>query len=241
MSRTDFRRYGRFEPGRGAAEGGRRLGRVRGLRMAAAGTLGLAVAAGMLPGQAPGSTPDGRLSAQTPFSLPAARAHSQLVSSVPADGASVQDVPETTALTFNEEINPNFAQVVVVSVDGEPRGVDVSTSGATVTASMPRGLGAGRITVRYRVVSKDGHPIEGEISFTAGTGSAGAASTTGLTRSGPEATQAGSSEGSAGSSRPSAQEEGVGFSPWGYPLIGSAALILIGIGVALRKRPRRHS
>ncbi len=151
----------------------------------------------------------------------------------------MQNAPETTALTFNEEINPNFAQVVVVSVDGEPRSVDVSTSGATVTASMPGGLAAGRITVRYRVVSKDGHPIEGEISFTAGTGPAGTlpGQATGSAPGGAADTQADSPE---GASRSPAQEEGASFSPWGYPLVGSAALILIGIGVALRKRPRRH-
>ncbi len=238
MSGTDCRPSDRSEQGRPTVANRRRLMCRRGARVAAAGALGLAVAAGALPGQAPGSAPGGGLAAGTPFALPAAQAHSQLISSVPADGASVQNAPKTTALTFNEQINPNFAQVVVVSVDGEPRSVDVSTSGATVTASMPGGLAAGRITVRYRVVSKDGHPIEGEISFTAETGPAGEASTTDLSKGGAGDTQAVSPE---SASRSSAQEESAGFSPWGYPLVGTVALILIGIGVALRKRPRRHT
>ncbi|MCB1252899.1 MAG: copper resistance protein CopC [Austwickia sp.] len=110
---------------------------------------------------------------------PAASAHSALVSSTPADGATVPTLPDTASLTFNEDISPDFAQIVVQG-SGEPRQATPTVKGPVVSAPLPADIGAGRVVVRYRVVSKDGHPISGEIAFTVGAagGTPGAAGAT---------------------------------------------------------------
>ncbi len=96
-----------------------------------------------------------------------AAAHDVLIGSDPADGASLASAPSQVALQFNSNPQPGFATVAVIGPDGsawqtgEPR-----VEGANVTAGL-RPLGpAGRYEVRYRVVSSDGHPIEGVVAFT---------------------------------------------------------------------------
>jgi methionine-rich copper-binding protein CopC len=95
-------------------------------------------------------------------------AHSALVSSVPAADSTVVDFPMDVTLTFNEELlkvgeeNPNKVEVFDESgvlVSGAP-----VVTGANTTA--PVGInGNGVYTVKYRVVSKDGHVVEDEYQF----------------------------------------------------------------------------
>jgi methionine-rich copper-binding protein CopC len=95
-------------------------------------------------------------------------AHSALVSSVPAADSTVVDFPMDVTLTFNEELlkvgeeNPNKLEVFDESgvlVSGAP-----VVTGANTTA--PVGInGNGVYTVKYRVVSKDGHVVEDEYQF----------------------------------------------------------------------------
>ena len=95
-------------------------------------------------------------------------AHSTLVSSNPAADSTVVDFPMEVTLTFNEELlkvgqeNPNKVEVF------DESGVLVSgasvLSGASIAA--PVGInGNGAYTVKYRVVSKDGHVLEDEYQF----------------------------------------------------------------------------
>lgn len=97
-----------------------------------------------------------------------ATAHAALVSVSPADGEQVVATgPLTVSLTFTEAIDPAFATVVVVDaseavVAAEPTRVD----GATVSQVMQAVPAAGEYRVRFRVVSADGHPVDGESGFT---------------------------------------------------------------------------
>ncbi len=102
------------------------------------------------------------------FLAPSAGAHSTLVSSNPAADSTVVDFPMEVTLTFNEELlkvgqeNPNKVEVF------DESGVLVSgasvLSGASIAA--PVGInGNGAYTVKYRVVSKDGHVVEDEYQF----------------------------------------------------------------------------
>ncbi|HYO86262.1 MAG TPA: copper resistance CopC family protein [Dermatophilaceae bacterium] len=99
-----------------------------------------------------------------------AGAHSQLVRSTPVDGAVLAAVPASVELLFSEDINPNFAQMIVRGPDGAALAIPAPTvTGPTVTATMPQpvsGLPAGTYAAAYRVTSADGHPIAGQISFT---------------------------------------------------------------------------
>ncbi|MBB1057362.1 copper resistance protein CopC [Dietzia sp. B19] len=98
---------------------------------------------------------------------PVAAAHSVLVSVDPQDGATLETSPGEVSLTFNEEINQNFASVAVTTGDdrttlvvGEP-----TVEGETVTVALDD-LADGAYTVGYRVTSADGHVVSGSSVFT---------------------------------------------------------------------------
>jgi methionine-rich copper-binding protein CopC len=102
-------------------------------------------------------------------------AHSQLVESNPADGVSLDAGPSQVALTFNEDMPPGFDVVTVIGPDGKAwQDGQVATSGPIVSVPVAPLGPAGRYQIGYRVVSGDGHPVEGSTSFVltkAGTGS----------------------------------------------------------------------
>jgi len=96
-----------------------------------------------------------------------AGAHDSLVSSDPADGAVLGAPPATVTLEFSGEVIPTGTQVVVTDASGAP--VDAGApevAGTQVVAALPADLPAGAYTVAWRVVSSDGHPIEGALGFT---------------------------------------------------------------------------
>lgn len=99
-----------------------------------------------------------------------ASAHASLVGSDPGDGASIASAPRSITFTFNEAIgNPAF--VAVRAPDGTKVAVsDVSALDSTVTAIVAPSNQKGRYTATYRVVSADGHPVEGTIHWTTTTG-----------------------------------------------------------------------
>ena len=128
----------------------RMSGTLRGLRLFSAVT-GVLIAVGLLFAAAP----------------PAA-AHDQIVSSSPEAGGTVSEVPEQISLTFSGEILTDFSAVIVEVV--APDGQNIASGepiidGTTVTQPVQPGQ-AGLFTVRWRVVSSDGHPISSEHQYT---------------------------------------------------------------------------
>ncbi|MDP9861604.1 MULTISPECIES: copper resistance CopC family protein [Streptosporangium] len=99
----------------------------------------------------------------TAFASPAL-AHDTLKSSDPAKGAKVESLKQVK-LTFSASVR--FPNVVVHTADnvahqdGKP-----VVDGAVVTQALKEDLPPGKYVIAYRVVSSDGHPIEGEIPFT---------------------------------------------------------------------------
>lgn len=93
-----------------------------------------------------------------------AQSHSVLVTSDPEDGSTVDSIENGVTLTFNENIQePAF---VTVSLEGESQSVDAEIEGTNVVAPLAGVVDApGDIVVAYRVVSADGHPIEGIVEF----------------------------------------------------------------------------
>ena len=99
--------------------------------------------------------------------VPTAHAHSELVSSDPADGATLDAPPETVSFTFNEPLLPDFVRFIATDPSGQTGDVPVaSVDGPTATIDWPQAAPGGEWTVSYRVVSQDGHPVEGGITFT---------------------------------------------------------------------------
>jgi len=163
-------------------------------------------------------------------------AHTRLESSDPADKSSVDTAPESVSLTFNEDISAEFASISVVGPDGTNYATGpVSTAGGQVsTAVAPLGP-AGAYEIGYRVVSDDGHPVQGKLAFTLTTPGPAASAPTAApavapaaaptAQAGPPATTAVDPQ---ASSRPS---EGAPIWPW---LVGAVILVAVGAVVALR-------
>ena len=95
-----------------------------------------------------------------------ASAHNVLTSSDPTDGSTLQTAPTTVRLTFDQPVQ-NFEPVVtVIGPDGaryEAGSPQVDST--VVTAAVNPLPAAGAYTIAYRVVSADGHPVQGEIKF----------------------------------------------------------------------------
>lgn len=104
--------------------------------------------------------------ALSPVSAPA---HSVLVRSEPGRNVAVTHAPERVKLWFSERIEPAYAKLSVWSqagtqVDARDAAVD-SNDQALLSVSTPD-LGPGRYTVRYRILSVDGHVVESSFTFT---------------------------------------------------------------------------
>ena len=104
--------------------------------------------------------------ALVPGSVPA---HSILVRSQPAQRAIVTRPPERVQMWFSERLEPAYASASVWNeagkqVDAGDAKVDASDP-ALLSVSTPN-LGPGRYTVRYRVLSVDGHVLESSYGFT---------------------------------------------------------------------------
>ncbi len=129
--------------------GGRRPGSVRARLGAALGVLGLGallVVAG----------------------APAAQAHNALRETSPADGSTVPYTPDRVTLTFDAPATALGTELVVTAADGTvvsagPAELVDSTVAQPLAGTLP----AGAYTVRWRVTSADGHPIEGTFGFVA--------------------------------------------------------------------------
>jgi methionine-rich copper-binding protein CopC len=100
-----------------------------------------------------------------------ASAHAALVGSDPKDGSSQASAPQRITFTFNENIG--HAQVAGQAPDGSALRVSaVKTLDHTVSATIADPGQRGKYSLSYRVVSADGHPVSGTVSFTTTAGRA---------------------------------------------------------------------
>jgi methionine-rich copper-binding protein CopC len=96
-------------------------------------------------------------------------AHAYLIRSVPAARTTVARSPERVQLWFNERLEPAYSRVSVWSRDGkrvDAADVAVAVDEPTRLSVAVPALPAGAYTVKYRVLSVDGHVVEGEFVFT---------------------------------------------------------------------------
>lgn len=99
-----------------------------------------------------------------------AHAHAELLGASPEDGSVLGAAPEVVELRFNEPVQLVEGAARLFPGDGTPVVLDARTVDTTVTVSLPAGLGDGAYTLAYRVVSADGHPVGGAITFRVGEG-----------------------------------------------------------------------
>ena len=95
----------------------------------------------------------------------AAWAHASLVRTEPADGATVADPPAALSLVFNEPVSPLIMRLI--GPNGEATTADAKAENVTVTVR-PGELRRGTHVLSWRVVSADGHPLGGALTFSVG-------------------------------------------------------------------------
>jgi methionine-rich copper-binding protein CopC len=101
--------------------------------------------------------------------LPAtpASAHAELLSTDPAKDAVLVKAPTSVTLVFTERLNPDFTTIVVSHAARQRIPASApAVDAATVTARLDRSPANGSHTVAYRVVSVDGHTLQGSYTFT---------------------------------------------------------------------------
>ncbi|PYC66832.1 copper resistance protein CopC [Micromonospora arborensis] len=114
------------------------------------------------------------------FVVPAgpAWAHNSLRSASPAKDATLPSAPSELTLEFLQRLDPTFTTIVLT--DAAKRKVptgDPVVAGARSTVKVSVTLPNGTYTVAYRVVSVDGHPVQGSYPFTVADPSVAAAPT----------------------------------------------------------------
>lgn len=103
---------------------------------------------------------------------PAALAHAVLLRSQPADGAVLGVGPAAVRLAFDEPVRAAGGIEAVRNGGGSVLGGSARAAGHVLVVPLRGGLPNGDYTVKWRVVSDDGHTVEGVLAFGVGAGRA---------------------------------------------------------------------
>ncbi|MEU5931691.1 copper resistance CopC family protein [Micromonospora sp. H61] len=155
-------------------------------------------------------------------------AHNSLKTATPARDATVPSAPTEVTLEFMQRLDPAFTTIVLTDAAKRklPTGEPVVT-GAKSTVQVTDTLPNGTYTVAYRVVSVDGHPVQGSYPFTVADPTSSAAPVADVSASAPA---------------PSAAATKSGGGPSAGLLVAAAALallVLLTAGLLWRRAARR--
>lgn len=175
-----------------------------------------------------------------------AHAHSELVSTSPEDGQVLEAPPTEVTFTFNEDLLPDFVSFVATSASGEVTDlVVIGVDGPTSVVAWPTEAPGGEWRVDYRVVSADGHPVDGSITFSYVAESPSPSPTPTPTPSTPSpspTTSSATPEPASTSAAPSpsavpASESSGPSTGWIIAIVGVGALIgIVVVGLVARRR-----
>ncbi|OLF18330.1 copper resistance CopC family protein [Actinophytocola xanthii] len=146
-------------------------------------------------------------------------AHNSLIGSNPANESTVQESPSTIELTFDQPVQTGegLNTIAVTGPEGTNWTVGPAAVASNVVSAPLSDLGpTGTYRIGYRILSADGHPVSGEVTFTlakAGDGTPAAS-----TASDGEAT---------------AETDEGGLPIWVW-ILGAVVLLGAGLTVALR-------
>ncbi|MFC0115765.1 copper resistance CopC family protein [Kibdelosporangium aridum] len=156
-----------------------------------------------------------------------ALAHNSLVDSNPKDKVALESGPQTITLTFDQPVQGGEGINTISVLDPQnnhweaaPPQVDSTQVTAPVRPLGPSGV----YRIAWRVLSADGHPVQGELSFTvnkAGDGTPLPAEELAKFKNG------------AGTAAPGATDEGGGIPTWVW-IVGAVIVLGVGIVFALR-------
>ena len=162
-----------------------------------------------------------------------AQAHDTLLESDPADGATLETSPEAITLTFSADILDVSPLVRITDENGEQLAeITPSIDGPVATATLEEPLPAGTSTVQWRVVSSDGHPIEGTFGVTVEQDAAEEATTEApAEESAPAETTAPAEEGEQATAEAAEEESGSSMTPllivFGVVVVGAVVAVLL--------------
>lgn len=153
------------------------------------------------------------------LSIPAS-AHNVLVGSDPAKGAVLAVGPSHVRLDFDAPVQQGPDIITVIGPNGDhwERTTRATVEGDSVSTSVAPLGPAGLYTIGYRIISADGHPVSGSLTFTLTTPGTGT----------PVSSAAGATTAS-----PAAGNGAGGTLVWPW-LVGAAVLLAAGLVVALR-------
>jgi methionine-rich copper-binding protein CopC len=164
-----------------------------------------------------------------------ASAHAALVKIVPAANARLSTAPADVVLEFDEPVSTEFVTVVVTSAAGVTvaRGKP-TVKGVQVTQPLSANIASGSYRIAYRVTSDDGHPVAGQSTFmlTLASGSSTATSTL----SSPASPARATAPVLASTSGKTSVGLSGALSHFSVPVVGAAALLLMGVGLVLWRR-----
>ncbi|MFM9971132.1 MAG: copper resistance protein CopC [Burkholderiales bacterium] len=98
-----------------------------------------------------------------------AMAHAALVKSQPAQRALLTRAPVKIQLWFNERLEARYSTFSLLDSGGKLMdigAVEVAGDDPKSLAATIKSLSPGRYTVKYRVLSTDGHVVENQFYFT---------------------------------------------------------------------------
>ncbi|WP_328653547.1 copper resistance protein CopC [Micromonospora sp. NBC_00330] len=154
-------------------------------------------------------------------------AHNSLKTATPARDATVPSAPTEVTLEFMQRLDPAFTTIVLTDAAKRklPTGEPVVT-GAKSTVEVTDTLPNGTYTVAYRVVSVDGHPVQGSYPFTVADPTSSAAPVANVSASAPPPSAA-------------AARSGGGPSAGVLAAVALALLVLLTAGLLWRRAARR--
>ncbi|MBX7269362.1 copper resistance protein CopC [Micromonospora sp. Llam7] len=168
-----------------------------------------------------------------------AYAHNALRKATPAQDAELTTPPSRITLEFMQKLNPSLTTITLSDAGkqkvatGEP---DVTGAKGTVTIEAP--LANGTYTVGYRVVSADGHPVQGSYKFTVADPTATAEPTPSATPAGSEPAATPSAAPTSAAAASPAASGSSGGSGTVAPLAGVLVALVAGAAVVLLRRRR---
>lgn len=96
-------------------------------------------------------------------------AHAALVKAEPARRAILTTSPKQVRLWFNEEIEADYASLSLLDANGKPltknKPLVYPDDAKSIFLELPELVG-GQYTVKFRVLSVDGHVVDSEYKFT---------------------------------------------------------------------------
>jgi copper resistance protein C len=166
-------------------------------------------------------------------------AHNTLVGSSPEDGQDLDEAPTEVELEFDQEVMEGGNGIVVTGPDGSStyESGEVEIDGEFASIALGELDEAGDYSIDYRIISADGHPVEGALGFSL---SGDALHTQDDAVGQDDDEEAGDGEPARSDDDPAAEEEpeGLGMPAWVAVVL---AVALIGVIVTILVRLSRRN